>query len=864
MHPALRLFRSLLWLYPAEFREHFGQDMSQLLADRLREEREPLGALLAWCHAAAGVLIHAPEEHMQMILQDVKYAWRAMRREKMPAIAAVLVLAIGIGSTTAIFTLVNGVLLRPLPFAAPEQLVYVTESGPVIGGGAVAYPNYLDLRERNHSLEDFALYTDGITTLQISNEAERIPSGQGTASLFRVLGVRPLLGRWFTEDEDRHGGPAVVALGEDLWRRRFNGDPGVIGRTVKLGGGTEARIVAVMPRDFHFPGLAELWTPLQLDPRNNTRTDHWLEGIGRLKSGVAVAQAQAEFRALMNQIEREHPLESYGQTVNVFDFGEHANRRLRPILVTLLGAVGFVLLIACANLMSLLLVKASARAREMAVRGALGASRSRLVRGFVMESVLLGLMGASGGVLLAWAAVPALAALVPEGTLPRWISFTPDWRVGLFVAAVAAGSGILAGLIPAFSASRQNVVESLKEGGRTSTGGAGTAWLRSALVIGEIAASVLLLVGAGLMVRTLVNLQNRQTGFRTDQITTLQVTPSQREDPATAAARVDRIREELATIPGVLSAAGTSAVPLMDNWGRSLTVEGRPVLSLKDAPMIQHTVVTPGYFRTLGVPLLQGRDFDDRDGKQPPVAIVDEELAKRYWPGESAVGKRVRFGPPEANEPWHTVVGVVGVAYNNSLRELSRNGVYLPYREFNMRSLAFVVHTGAGNPEASIRARLRAFDRTLAISRVITMRQVVTRVLWQEGFFATLAVAFGAMALIMALVGLYGVMSYTVSRRAHEMGIRMALGATAAGIRRMVLVQSAKLIAAGLVLGTMAALVMAEFTPSLGRALYGVTRTDPATLAAVAGLLALTALAASLVPAQRATDVDPIAALRRE
>jgi putative ABC transport system permease protein len=375
---------------------------------------------------------------------------------------------------------------------------------------------------------------------------------------------------------------------------------------------------------------------------------------------------------------------------------------------------------------------------------------------------------------------------------------------------------------------------------------------------------VLLLVGAGLMMRTLANLQNRQTGFRSENVTTLEVTPSQRETQDSAAIRVDRIRQELASLPGVVSVAGTSAIPLMDQWGRSFTAEGRPVLSLKDAPMIQHTVVTPGYFRTMGIPIRQGRDFNDHDAKSPLVAIIDEELARRYWPGQSAVGKRVRFGPPENNEPWHTIVGVAGVAYNNSLRELSRNGVYLPYREFNMRNLAFVVQTGGGNPEAALRTRLRSIDRTLAVSRVITMGQVVDRTVWQERFFATLATAFGAMALVMALVGLYGVMSYTVSRRSHEMGIRMALGATGNEIRRMVLAQSGRLIGMGLALGFASALVLAEFTPALGTLLYGVKPQDPATLGTVALILAATALMASFLPADRATRVDPMAALRRE
>jgi putative ABC transport system permease protein len=538
-------------------------------------------------------------------------------------------------------------------------------------------------------------------------------------------------------------------------------------------------------------------------------------------------------------------------------------RQMRPLLYTLLGAVGFVLLIACANITNLLLVKASARTREIALRGALGASRARLVRQFVVESVMLAIAGAAAGALLAWAAIPALLAMVPQQ--PSWIEFTPDWRMLAFVVAVTTGTAIFVGLIPALSSSRLNIVETLKEGGRTTTAGQVTAWLRGGLVVAEVAMSLLLLVGAGLMIQTFGKLNGMNAGYRTENITTLQTAaPGSRYSDGPAAMQlVRRLRQEFASLPGVVSVAGSTAVPLLDGWGRSFTAEGAPLLGLKDAPLINHMVVTPGYFQTLGIPLLEGRDFTDADAKQPLVTIVDAGIAKRYWPNESAVGKRVRYGPPEYNEPWHSVIGVVGEARNQTLRELRRNSVYLPLGEFQFASIAYLVRTSAGlaDPEKSLRARVAAVDRSVAISRVLNLKDVVARSIWQERFFTTLFTCFGGLALALAVVGLYGVMAYSVSRRTHEMGIRMALGASAGEIRRMILAQSGRLVLTGLALGAIAAKLLSKLIQAQ---LYEVSPGDPATFAAVAALLAAAAMAASLLPARKATRVDPMTALREE
>ena len=472
--PALRLYRGLLWLYPAEFRDHFAGEMCRALADCLRERPGPLAILTLYL----GIFFDAPRERYHMIRQDIVYALRTMRKEKLTTFVATLVLAIGIGSTVTVFTLVNGLLLRPLPYPGQERMVYVEESSRELRS-VIAYPNYRDFQSRNQTLSDIAMFGSGPATLRGDMEAERVPAASATEPLFRILGVQPLLGRTFTAEEDRPNAPQTVILSEELWRRRYGADRDILGKTIGVGS-DQARVIGVMPRGFHFPDEAQLWQPLQLDVKHNTRMDHGLEGIARLRVGKTAAQAQDDLRGIMEQITREHPGETYGQTVNVTPYRTRDTQDVKPLLFTLMGAVGFVLLIACANITNLLLVKAAGRTREIAVRGALGASQARLVRQFVVESVILGTGGATLGILLAWAAIPGLRALVPE-QIPSWVQFTPDVRVLIFAVAVTVGTSILTGVVPALSARHSNLLETLKEGGRASTAGGAKAWFRNAL-----------------------------------------------------------------------------------------------------------------------------------------------------------------------------------------------------------------------------------------------------------------------------------------------------------------------------------------------------------------------------------------------
>jgi predicted permease len=864
---AIRLYRGLLFLYPAEFRDEYARELCLALDDRCREQSWMPGILLVWIHAALGVLFEAPKEHYHMIIQDLRYAIRMMRREALVTAAAIVVLALGIGSTTLVFSLADGLLVRPLPYPEQDRLVAVEEYHPMEtrAGGAVAFPNYLDIRARTQLLQDLALYSEGRATIRGEGEAERVPNALASDGLFGILQVQPLFGRTFTAEEALKNGPKVVVLGEDLWRRRYGADPDIIGKTLIIGTDSTA-VIGVMPSRFHFPENAEMWLPLQLSPvgrGGGTRTDHWLQGIARLKPGVSDEQASDELRSLMGQINAENPVTSYGNIARAVPFRAYVASQYRLAVISLLGAVGFLLLIACANVTSLLLVKASSRAREMAVRAALGASRRRLIRQLVSESVLLGLAGGAAGLVLTYAGLRPLLSLIPI-TLPTWMHFEIDGRVLGFALAVSLLTSILFGLVPAFGTSGVDLTEALKEGGRSATTGTRRRFVRNGLVVGEVALSLALLAGAGLMVRSFLALRSQELGFRPENVVTLQLAvPNTRYPPGPQGrALLGRVQEEVSSSPGVSSVAFASGAPLNSQWGRSLTVEGYPVLVLKDAPMIQHTVVSPGYFKTLGITLLAGREFVDSDWDNPLVTIVDQSLARKYWPAESPIGKRIRFGPPEDNEPWHTIVGVVSNVQNQTLSEPGNLSVYLPASpQFSPSSLIARADHDPLRVAGGIRSRIQQIDPDIATSQILTEDQIIERASWPQRFFAVLFAVFAALALVLAAVGLYGVLAYAVSLRTHEIGIRMALGATGSQVRRMVMGQGVMLVGIGLAVGTLATYGL---TRLLASQLYQVSATDPRTYAGVTTVLVLTALLASYLPARRATRVDPVVALRDE
>jgi putative ABC transport system permease protein len=804
---------------------------------------------------------------MKTLWQDMRYGLRTLLAKPGFTLIAIITLALGIGATSTIFSFVNGILLRPLPFKNPERLVLIDETAVKRGVSSmgVSFPNFVDWREQNEVFSGVAAYDDRSFSLTGgSGEPEQLSGGIVSANTFEILGVPPSLGRSFRPEEDGPDQSDVVILSHGLWERRFGANPGVINQSIIIDNRART-VIGVMPLSFKFPETAELWIPLTPEVKDWTRNDHGIRAVGRLKDGMSLEQAQADMSAVARHIEEQNPVTNEGAGVNLIPLRDALVGGYRKALLLLLGVVGLVLAVACANVANLLLARASARQREIAVRSALGASRWRVFRQLLTESFLLGAAGGALGLLLASWGLDLLLAAIPVD-LPFWMKFTVDWRVLGFAAGTALLTSLVFGVAPALQASRIDLNETLKEGGR---GGAGASRhpLRRALVISEVALSLILLISAGLMMRSFLRLQQVNPGLKAENVLTLRVSlPNAKYDvPEKRQDFFKQLLERTRALPGVESAGAISYLPLSEGgWGRSLTVEGYPVLPVGQAPSINHCVVTPGYFRAMGITLLAGRDISDADTRDSAkVVIVDERLAREYWPNESALGKRIRFGPPEDNEPWHTIVGVVGEVKHESLNLTQRKSVYLPHAQVTIGGMALAVRT-RGNPEslaAAVRAQVRELDPNQPVTAVRTMSEILSRSVWQPRLYAILFGIFAAVALLLASVGIYGVMSYTVTQRTHEIGIRMALGAQRGDVLRLVIRQGMWLALVGVVIGVLASLALTGLMQSL---LFGIGTTDPVTFASVAALLSAAALVACYIPARRATKVDPMIALRYE
>ena len=804
---------------------------------------------------------------MKTLWQDMRYGLRTLLAKPGFTLVAVATLALGIGATSTIFSFVNGILLRPLPYQDPERLVLIDETAVKRGAPSmgVSFPNFVDWREQNEVFSGVAAYDDRSFSLTGgSGEPEQLPGGIVSANTFEILGVPPSLGRSFRPEEDGPDQADVVILSHGLWERRFGANPGVINQSIIVNNRART-VIGVMPLGFKFPETAELWIPLTPEVSGWTRNDHGIRAVGRLKDGMSLEQAQADMSAVARHIEEQNPVTNEGSGISLIPLRDALIGGYRKALLLLLGVVGLVLAVACANVANLLLARASARQKEIAVRAALGASRWRVFRQLLTESFLLGAAGGALGLLLASWGLDLLLAAIPVD-LPFWMKFTVDWRVLGFAAGTALLTSLVFGVAPALQASRIDLNKTLKEGGR---GGAGASRhpLRRALVISEVALSLILLISAGLMMRSFLRLQQVNPGLNAENVLTLRVSlPSAKYDvPEKRQDFFKQLLERTRALPGVQSAGAISYLPLGgDGWGRSLTVEGYPVLPVGQAPSINHCVVTPDYFRAMGITLLAGRDIADTDTRDSAkVVIVDERLAREYWPNESALGKRIRFGPPEGNEPWHTIVGVVGEVKHASLNLPERKSVYLPHAQVTIGGMALAVRT-RGNPEslaAAVRSQVRELDPNQPVTAVRTMSEILSRSVWQPRLYAILFGVFASVALLLASVGIYGVMSYTVTQRTHEIGIRMALGAQRGDVLRLVIRQGMWLALIGVVIGVLASLALTGLMQSL---LFGIGTTDPVTFASVAALLSAAALVACYIPARRATKVDPMIALRYE
>ena len=800
--------------------------------------------------------------------RDIRFGVRALVHSPIFSVVTVLSLALGIGANTAIFSVVNGLLLRPLPYPEAERIVDVwhtppQQSFPGLDRFSVSPANYLDWKAQSTAFEQMAIYGYAGLSLSTSNDPLPLTAATVSSDFFSVLRTNAIQGRTFTPDEEQPGRDQVVVISHELWQRAFGANPNIIGQPITLNSRSYT-VVGIMPAKFEFPQEVELWVPLAWDDKERqTRSIHDYVVVARLKQNVSLQQAQAEMSTISTRLEQQYPEENSGWGAVVIPLREDLVGESCTALLVLFGAVGFVLLIACANVANLMLARGANRQKEMAVRIALGAGRARLVRQLLTESVLLAVTGGVLGLLLA---VWGSGMLVRLGSLPDSSDIGIDmWALG-FTLLVSFAAGIIIGIVPALQFTRTSLSETLKQGSGRTGGSPMKQHTRKALVVSEVALSLVLLIGAGLMIRSFWKLQNVDPGFNTSNVLTMFVglTPIRYSEPNQQLAFVERTLEQIHAVPGVVSVATTTTIPLAGGGStQPFSVEGRPVATVAEQPMAQTRYITPDYFSTLGLPLRQGRFFSDQDrDKSVPVIIISEAMARRFWPGENPIGKRLT--PSFHSEQGaREIVGVVGDVKARGLDADAAAMMYLPYKQSPRPYVSFVVRT-ASNPESLVQPVSRAIysiDKDQALTDVRTMDQVLTESLSGRRFNMTLLLTFAGVALLLAAVGVYGVMNYTVTLRRRELGIRMALGAKTTDVLRLVLGQGLALTLIGVGAGLISAYALTRLMASL---LYGVTATDYLTFATVSAVLIGVGLLASYVPARRATKVDPTIALRTE
>jgi putative ABC transport system permease protein len=899
------VYRFLLFLYPADFRLEYGSDMVDAFRDRWAYERARMRRWVAprvWLFAIRDLISSSLEERRQQwrarssrsptprvpqrsrklepfrdVLRDARHALRGFARNPGFVALAVATAAVGIGANAAIFSVINSVVLRPLPYEEPDRLFFLRETWADGGWGPVSYPNLVDWREQNRVFEDLVAYEWSSTSLQDVGVPVRLRGVRAEAGLFTLLRSQPLMGRTFLPGEDRLGQQAVVVLSETVWQQVFGSDRGLLGQAISLDGEPHT-VVGVMPAGFRFPAAgpqADLWLPLRLSAnRMANRGSHSLAVVGRLVDGVDLAAARTQMNQIAGRLAQQYPEDQGGGGVWVRPLHEEIVGNIRPLLFVLFGAVGLVLLIACANVGNMLLARAADRGREVALRAALGAGRGRIVRQFLTESLLLAGAGGVLGILLAHVSLDVLVAL-GGAQIPRSGNIQIDGRVLVFSLLVVMVTGVGFGLVPALLASNTDVQSGL--GGTSGRSGASRRRrrFRDTLVVAEFALAFVLLMGAGLLIRTWVRLQHVDPGFSVENVLTMRTSLSAEKYAARAAVDFYRdVLERVETLPGVTAAGWNSRLPLQ-GYGSSgrFAIAGEPWGAPGTEPYAEWRIISPGYFETIGMPMVRGRDFSKADETNTqPVVIVNEALARRYYPDEDPVGKLIQTPTaPELflrpTERWMTIVGVVADVREAGLHRPPRPILYFPYRQIEQfdllpdMSLVARAQVPVAGLAGAMRSAVQAVDPGQPVYDVKTMDQVVSDSLSSRRLVSWLFGSFAAIALVLALVGIYGVVSYLVAQRTSEFGVRVALGATPGNVLREVLGSGMVLVGIGLILGIAGAMGVTRILSGL---LFGVTATDIPTFAAAAALLAAVALAACAIPARRAMRVDPVEALRYE
>jgi putative ABC transport system permease protein len=889
----------LLSLYPRAFREAYADDMESLFLDRLRENRAPVARARFWLRTSSNIALTACAERwarhrsrasrrspktkgdtMSGVLHDARYALRLLRRQPSFGAFVILTLAVGIAANSAVFSVVNGVVLRPLPFKESDRLVAIwgrfdPESGFNFPQFVLSNPEYIDYRNHSRAVGEMAAYQTRTTTVGTpGSDPERVPSAWVTSSFFPLLRVQPARGRGFTAEEDSPSGAHVAVLSHGYWQARFGGDPSVIGRVVSMNG-APTQVIGVMPRTFAYPRPnIQLWLPLKLDPANpGNRKGHSTRAIGRLAPGVELSTARAELQSLMADWKARYPDTHTGHYLFIRPLLDDVVGTIRPALLLLLSATGFVLLIVCANIASVVMARGEARIREMAIRGALGAERRRLIRLSMVESTMLGVIAGTLGLALGYAGVRVLLAIDPS-SVPRSAEIGLDMRMVWFAAVASLLSAALFGLMPAMRGARADLQSTLRESGQATTAGSGRQWFRRGLVVAEVGLSVVLVIGAGLMLRSFSRLLSVDMGFRSDGLLTAAIAPPQKDyqEPARVeafyAGLIDRVRGHA----GVTAVSAGTTVPLWSDQGVwDFEIEGKPkppagALAWNAAAVVVRT----GYFETLGVPLVRGRSFTPQDdARTQVVAVINDAMARTFFPGEDPIGRRIRIAGITEPDAWMTIVGISGNVRTESLEEVPRPAyhflqVQAPRFGAGAFSQMSIVARTTGSPDAAVtalRSAVREVDPSVAVYDIQTAETIIDRSVASRRFTSLLLGLFAFIGLVLGASGIYGVLAYTVARRTQEIGIRRALGAPPALVAREVVIGGMKPVLLGLLLGLIASYWTSRYWSTQ---LFHVSGTDPQVYVAVAIGVLLVGVAATIVPVRRALRVSPIVALRAE